>query len=38
MNPLFGALGLLLGTLLLHGGFVYPTRELGQLGSKKIAD
>jgi len=28
----------LLGTLLLHGGLVYPTSELGQLGSKKIAD
>ena len=38
MNPLFGALGLLLSTLLLHGRLIDPSGELGKLGSKEIAN
>lgn len=38
MNPLFGTLRLLLGTLLLHGRLVDPSGELGKFGSKEIAN
>ena len=38
MNPLFGTLCLLLGTLLLHGRLVDPSGELGKLGAEKIAN
>ena len=38
MHPLFGALSLLLGALLLHGCLIYPACELGKLGAEKIPD